>query len=144
MLCVGWDWPIEDLNRFICEGVTSNITWEQLEKFIWRLNFTQLVNRALDAVFRDQRKVETATDKNIDNDVALIKDFLRSKIGTTYAAATAQSDTNVLGVDLTNWGGTRYARREAPWAQMENEMADYDDYVEGVITRLCPWHQWRP
>ena len=102
------------------------------------------VNRALDAIFCAQRKVETATDKDIDHDVALIKEFLRSSIGTTYAAATAASDANAMGLDLKDWGGSRHARRGAPWEQMAREMEDVGEYVRGVITRLCPWHQWRP
>jgi hypothetical protein len=141
---VGWDWPIENLNLLIREGVTSNITRELIEKFIKRINFTGLVNRALDAIFRDQRKQEEATDKDVDNDVQLIKDFLHTHIGTTYAAATAASDANSMGLDLSTWGGARHARREAPWAQMEREMADVDDFVRDVVTRLCPWHHWQP
>ena len=141
---VGWDWPIEDLNRLIREGVTCNITRALIEKFIRRLNFTQVVNRGLDAVFRAARKEDEATDKNIDNDVNTIKDFLRANIGTTYAAATAASDANALNLDLSDWGGTRRPREQAPWAQMEREMADVDRFVRELIVRLCPWHQWQP
>lgn len=141
---VGWDWPIEYLNLLIREGVQANITWEQIEKFIRRLNFTAIVNRGLDAVFRRFRRAEKATDRDVDTTVEAIKDFLRESIGTTFSEATTASDDNLLDLDLTNWGGSRYARREAPWAQMAREMADVHEHVTDEVKDMCRWHRWAP
>ena len=83
-----------------------------------------------------------ATDKDIDTTVEKIKEFLRDSIGSTWAEATAESDDNKLELDLATWGGSRYARREAPWEQMAHEMDDYREDVEGEITKMCRWHKW--
>ena len=141
---VGWDWPIENLNLMIRLGVTSNITRALVEKFIRRLNFTSVVNRGLDATFRANRTEDHATAKNIDTDVARIKDYLRAHIGSTFAEATAPSDRNDLELDLSSWGGARRARQQTPWTQMAAAMADLDEYVRQTITRMCPWHTWQP
>ena len=124
-------------------GLDSNITRELVEKFIRRLNFTSVVNRGLESVFYEHRSRQTATDKNIDGDVAIIKEFLRTKIGSTYAEATAPCDENALGVDLTNWGGQRRARQQAPWEQMRAHEATMAETVEDVITSYCLWHKWQ-
>ena len=67
-----------------------------------------------------RRKEDEATLKNIDTDVQLIKEFLRMHIGTTYAAATQQSNANQLSVDMSDWGGLRNARASAPYQQIRN------------------------
>ena len=78
----------------------------------------------------------------------LIKDFLRRTIRTTYAQATSPSDANLMGLDLTDWGGDRNAadKRNAVvlWRQMQRGMADYRDYVQRKVADLCPWHHWQP
>ena len=60
--------------------------------------------------------------KEIDTDVQLLLKWLREKIGTTYAQATANNDDNLLGLDLSRWGGDRSAlqrRVGAPRRQRE-------------------------
>ena len=46
---VGWDMFIEVLNCIIRSAVASNVTHDFLRKFISQLNFTSIVNRALDS-----------------------------------------------------------------------------------------------
>ena len=108
----------------------------------------QAVHRGLEAIFRRfRRQVETATDKKIDNDVALIKKFLYEHIGTTFAEATTDSDDNLLDLDLTDWGGSRSGRERrqgAPWAQMAREMQDVHEHVSEEIKDMCRWHMWAP
>ena len=88
------------------------------------------------------RKPSDESLKKIDNDVALIKEFLRNKIGRTFAEATAPSDENLLSVDMADWGGNRNARARAPWHQMRDGMRDYRKYVRKQVTDKCPWHKW--
>ena len=140
----GWDWPIEYLNLLIRNGVDSNITWELIEKFIRRVNFTGVVNRGLDAIFRANRHLEEATDKDLTSAVDMIKEFLHEKLGTTWAEVTIASDANQLELDLASWGGTRYARREAPWEQVARERAGMEQYVRDEIVKMCKWHNWAP
>ena len=92
--------------------------------------------------FREHRHAEEATDKNIDDAVELIKEFLRKELGTSWAEVTADSDENLLNLDLATWGGSRYARREAPWEQMQRENAGIDAYVRAEVCKMCNWHRW--
>ena len=146
----GWDWPIENFNLLISEGVESNITEEQLRKFIRRLNLTSVVNRGLDALVRELRNQapEEATEKKIDTDVAEIKDFLRTSIGANYTVATSASEANSLNLDLSEsgWGGSRHPRKGTPWAQMRRAMAETMEskWVEDQLDTLVPWHHWMP
>ena len=139
---IGWDMPIEKLNMWIKLSVVAHITKEAICKFIRSLNFTHRVVRAMQAVVYRFRKPETETLKKIDNDVELIKEFLRTKIGRNFAEATTPSDENLLSVDMVDWGGNRAARQLAPWEQMRLDMQDFREYVRRHVTEKCPWHQW--
>ena len=83
--------------------------------------------------------------KDIDNDVKLMKEFIRKHVGTTYDQATAPSDTPFPDMDMSDWGGDRNARNmrnNTPWRQMESAMQDYREYVQRQVTNLCRWHRW--
>ena len=125
-----------------------NQTKESLRKFISQLNFTNLVNRALDNILKATRARDEAKLKNIDADVALIKEFLRANIGSTWEQVTDPSDANQLNIDfsLSNWGGGRNPRAHTPWAQMARAMSGehcYSEYVKEKMGEYCPWHKWR-
>lgn len=139
---VGWDMPIEKLNMWIKESVVSNISKLQICQFICRLNFVQHCMRALLRLVRRGRKRDTATPKDVRADVDTMKEFLHTNIGSTYAVVTQPSDANLLGVDLAGWGGSRYPRREAPFAQLRRSNAGHREYVEKEVTKLCPWQHW--
>ena len=118
-----------------------------LQQVIRRLNFTWVVHRGLDAIIKANRKADSATLKDIDKEKQLLKEWLRSSIGTTYAQATQASDANLLGVDMSRWGGDRSAaskRRATPWAKRTAVMADYDEYIRGKLRTYCHWHHWQP
>ena len=145
---VGWDMPIEVLNLWIRLAVVYNVTKDFLIKFILRLNFTHVVMRGVDAIMKRRQKnmdgLETL--KNIDTDVEAIKEFLRLKIGTTWAEATTPSDANLLSLDMAEWGGDRSVaakRQNTPWAQIQRSMNDYRTFVTERIAHNCPWHIWR-
>jgi hypothetical protein len=151
---VGWDMPIEMLNKLVKESVVANITHELIAKFIRRLNFTHIVHRALSAVVHAGRQHDEATLKDIDTDVGILKEWLRECIGTTYAEATSASEDNLLNLDLTEWGGGRGRpgpaghgpRNVNPWRKRALAMSgehDYHKYVQDTVGRLCPWHIWQ-
>ena len=82
------------------------------------------------AVVNAARKDPETTLKDIDNDVHIIKEFLREKVGTTHheVTVTKAGDANYLELDLSDWGGDRNGaerRNGAPWMQMAREMATY-------------------
>ena len=139
---VGWDLPIEIMNAWIKEAVVANITEWQITKFIRRLNFTHVVLRGIKRILHRNRTLEAESLKKIDEDVETIKKFLREKIGADYATATRPSSENLLGVDMSTWGGNQYPRMHTPWKQMERGMDDYREYVTRNLTKLCPWHRW--
>ena len=141
---VGWDMPIEKLNMWIKESVVTNISEFQIIKFIRRLNFMQFVVRTVKSLVYWRRVRDAATPKDIKADVLLIKRFLRAHIGTTYATATQPSDANLLGVDMSTWGGLRRQRVCAPFNQLRGAQGGYREYVRRQITKLCPWHHWVP
>ena len=85
---------------------------------------------------------DTATPKDIAADVLLIKEFLRQHIGTTYASATQPSDANLLGVDMSDWGGLSRPRVCAPFNQLRGANGRYRLYVRRQLAKLCPWHHW--
>ena len=103
--------PIEKLNMWIKQSVVSNISEWQIIQFIRRLNFVQFVVRSIKSLVYRRRARDSATPKDVAADVALIKEFLRTHIGTTYATATQPSDANLLSVDMSDWGGLRRPRR---------------------------------
>lgn len=142
---VGWDMVIEMLNLLVKQSVVANITHDLIRKFIRRLNFTWVVHRALDAIVKEHRQRDEATLKNIDTTVQELLDWLRT-IGTDYATATAPSDDNLLGLDLSQWGGDRRAadrRKGAPWERRKRAMADGREYVRKKVTTYCPWMMWQ-
>jgi hypothetical protein len=143
---VGWDMFIEALNAILRSSVTANVTQEFLSKFLSQLNFTSVVNRALDNIMKSDRERDEAKKKNIDQDVALIKEFLRASLGSTWAQVTVPSDANLLNIDLSDWGGSRNARAHTPWAQMARAMSgdhDYRKYVTEKLGDYCHWHMWQ-
>ena len=110
--------PIEYLNKLIKESVVANITTTLIAKFIRYLNFTHVVHRALNMIVKANRQPDAAKLKDIDRDVDLLLDWLRKSIGTTYTQATAPSEDNLLGVDMSRWGGIRGQKRlHTPWAK---------------------------
>ena len=90
----------------------------------------------------DDEQYSTATLKDIDTDVQAIKQFVRTHIGSTYAAATQPSDANLLNVNMADWGGLRTPRGSAPFNQIRNAQAGCREYVERQLTKLCPWQRW--
>ena len=102
----------------------------------------QFVVRAVKSVVYWRRARDTATPKDIAADVALIKEFLRQHIGTTYATATQPSDAYLLGVDMSGWGGLRQPRVCALFNQLRAANGGYREYVRRQVAKLCPWHHW--
>ena len=139
---VGWDLPIEMLNKWIKESVVAHVTEDYLKKFISRINFTQRVKRQLETVQYVNREAETEHLKMIRTDKEIIKKYLRDNIGSDFATCTAYSDDDVLGMDLSDWGGANHLRENIPWKQTERKMQDYRDYVRRHLGKLCPWHHW--
>ena len=139
---VGWDMPIEIMNSWIKGSVVANITESQIIKFIRRLNFTHVVMRGVKTILHRFRKPDPESLKAIDADVEKIKKFLREKIGPDFNTATRVSHENLLGVDMSDWGGNQYPRQHTPWKQMERAMRKYRAYVSREVTKLSPWHHW--
>ena len=103
----------------------------------------QHVSRAVKrVVFADRKDDSSPTLRDVRVDVDKIKEFLRTKIGTTYRAATQPSNDNLLAVEMADWGGRAYPRTNAPFQQVRNANNGYREYVEKQLQKLCPWQRW--
>ena len=138
---VGWDMFIEHVNLLIGESRAD--TWEQITSFLEHYNFTSVVNRGLEEVFGNGNK-DSVWYKKIDKDVETIKEFLRTRIGATFAAATSQSDQNLMTLDLTRWCGTRVSKlkEHLPWLVARKQSKSNSTYVAQQLQKLCHWHVW--
>ena len=143
---VGWDYPIEYLNKLIGESVVANITHDLIAKFVRLLNFTHVVHRGLDRILKANREEDKAKLKKINKEVDTLVQWLHDSIGTNYAQATVASNDNLLKVDMSRWGGNRPANRRAntPWVKRRNIMRDCDAYVRSKMRIYCHWHMWQP
>ena len=140
---VGWDMPIEMLNKLIRDNGCA--TFESIESFLKYINFTSLVSRGLDEVFTNN-KVQTEWYKDIDRTVAIIKEFLRTNIGTNFQQATRPSQDNTLGIDVAPWWGTRTDKIDdhLPWKVAAEQSKSNKAFVAEQLGKLCPWHKWQP
>lgn len=138
---VGWDYPIEYLNKLIKESVIANITFDLIAKFIRLLNFTFVVHRALNMIVKANREAEAAKLKEVKKEKEKIKEWLH-QIGSDYNACTAPSEDNKLELDLSRWGGNQNRRRGAPWAKRRAAMQNSNAYVLKKMEDYTPWHRW--
>ena len=92
-------------------------------------------------IVNSERKKQEAKMKECDEDKRIIKDLLRSNIGTTWARATRQNARSQLGVD---------AKFTVPWIAVllahvkgtgggDKTMAEY---VQEHVERLEPRQRW--
>ena len=103
----------------------------------------QHVLRSVKDLVRRNRTADTATLKDIREDVDKMKDFLRDKIGQSFNEASTPSDENLLSVDMADWGGLRRQRACAPFAQIRAQQPRIQAYVREQVAKLCPWHHWQ-
>eukprot|EP00966_Prymnesium_polylepis_P144147 3327909-Prymnesium_polylepis.1 len=73
------------MNCWIKTAVVAHVTRDAIRKFIRRLNFTQIVTRAFEAILYSRRQDRKEFLKPVDNDKALIKEYLRQSIGADYS-----------------------------------------------------------
>eukprot|EP00966_Prymnesium_polylepis_P313429 7242680-Prymnesium_polylepis.1 len=64
------------LNKWTKRDVVAQVTVSYLCKYIRRLNFTHIVHRGLERILHRNRAEPQEKLKNIDNDVAQIKEYL--------------------------------------------------------------------
>ena len=81
--------------------------------------------------------------KKMDDDVQLLKEFMREKIGHNWRTATRENTFSKLGID---------AKVSLPWTMIANAhgrgVGGSDEtvaqYVLRHVQRLAPWQRWRP
>ena len=104
----------------------------------------QHLSRAIKRIVFANRSDDSSPKlRDIRVDVDKIKEFLRTNIGTTYAAATQPSNDNLLSVDMSDWGGRAYPRTNSPFQQLRNAQNGFREYVENQLQKLCPWQRWQ-
>ena len=74
--------------------------------------------------------------------VQALKDFLKDKVGDTFADAIEPSDDNVLDLNLSRWGGGPELKQDhMPW-EKKVQGPRYREYVSDHVQRLCMWQTW--
>eukprot|EP00965_Chrysotila_dentata_P209723 6185468-Pleurochrysis_carterae.AAC.2 len=93
-------------------------------------------------------KSQTRTLKDIDAPIKAVVNFLNSTIGTTFTEASNPSNQNLMGLDLSKWGGFQAGcmrRTSLPWEKTKAANTgsnEYRAYVAVHCGRLFPWHKW--
>lgn len=137
----GWDMPPERLNLALKTDVTCNFSESLINRRIQDHRFLETVDSGLMKIVHSERKKQEAKMKEWDEDKRIIKDLLRSNIGTTWARATRQNARSQLGVD---------AKFTVPWIAVllahvkgtgggDKTMAEY---VQEHVERLEPRQRW--
>eukprot|EP00965_Chrysotila_dentata_P171497 5659998-Pleurochrysis_carterae.AAC.2 len=91
--------------------------------------------------------IRRAVKHDIKRPVQTIFEFLHGTIGSPSTEATNAYNVNLLGLDLSKWGGgpNGMQRNGMPLEKVGRENSgerDYRAYVKMHIARLCPWHHW--
>ena len=136
--CVGWDMPVEKENFHISSDVEKDATEANITRYVERMTFTHHVSRTWEAPTKAHRKDHTVYMKNIDTDVRVIKEFLKSKVAKNWEEARATRDTSQI---------VRPARQYPAWKGIRDCLLpgrghSQDGYVKFVRRHLAdkvPW-----
>ena len=108
---VGHDSPCEWLHADITASVRTRVTEASIENFIRTRPFCYAVDRQLRSVLDLER--DTARLKIMDDDVKILKDMFRTKIGNTWVrAARANSSSQLMTA-------AAIGRSKAPWKEYD-------------------------
>lgn len=138
---VGWDMIVERINDALKGDVTCNISEELIQRRLRDHRFLDVVDAGLDAVVYAARKRARAKMKNMENDVQLLKQLLRAKVGNTWQEATTQNSESKLGITHRGalpWENIRHAQQRGAGGGDESVQA----YALRHVTRLAPWQRW--
>lgn len=146
---VGWDMFVEKVNALIRRHCVHRVSRDSILEFLRTAPFGEAVDRGCDDLFGFSREGH-AQIKDASVDVEKIKEFLRSKVGRTYAdAIRPRPESNSLDLDLSDWGG-RPGRMHPhmPWvkapAHAFSASHNYRAWLINELHKLSPWHQWQP
>ena len=129
---VGWDTPIEWLNGAITDGVRTLVSEQKIENFVANYSFLNTNYAALLDEMHVTRGQGDSHMRDMDGNVAAMKHWLCTNIGTTWAAATRRNANSRLGIDR---------RGQLPWVEMRQSMTrvgrdSVNRHVEDVVRRL--------
>ena len=138
---VGWDWPIELLNRAIKSHVDMHVSEEQIRGFIANWPMLEEVQRHMRGVLYANRAERYWRGRDVDADVATLKKFFKDNIGATWQEAI-QPNTNVK---VTRG----HDRQRKPWKEVEDVMGRRGvdaphAYIRRYMEKLTPYFDWLP
>jgi hypothetical protein len=138
---VGIDMPVENLNRDIKTDVSKR-SMESIRDYCKVRDFITTVGDGMDALmYANRKELKDALHKRVDDDVRMLKEFFRAKIGATFALATAPNSISLIG--LKDRRGI-----VPPWKSMLEPAYDsgsghYLAWVKMHVRDKAPWHVWR-
>ena len=133
--------PVENLNRCIKEDV-SNPSQESIMDYCKRRDFISTVGDGIDALmYANRSALKDELHKKIDDDVRILKQFFRTKIGATWSEATRSRTRSSMGI----------RDRDGivpPWKAMVDVMCqdgagNYIEWVQGHVRDKAPWQSWK-
>ena len=111
---VGWDSPVEFLNGAITDGVSSLVSESRIEEFVANYAFMNHNYAALLDMLEISRPTR-ANMRDMDANVARMKDWLITHIGATWDAAVLANANSKLGIST---------RGQPPWKEMRSAIYD--------------------
>lgn len=136
---VGVDMPCENLNRALKRDI-HDPSVESVTEYCEHAEFTTTVAEGVERLMYASRgEYNDDAHKSIDDDVRILKAWLRRKIGATWAEATRVNQVSELGIT---------ERAVPPWVAMVQAQHGigsdhYLTWVKGHVKDKAPWHVWR-
>ena len=107
---VGWDMMCEWLNRDVKKDI-AHFSLERLAAYLRRANLFHVVRQGVRDYLRSHRAWTKQYMKDVDDDVEMLKEFFREKIGRDWRSATSHNTDSKM--DMKGVG---------PWIVIETEM----------------------
>lgn len=134
----GWDMICEWLNRDVKTDV-ARFSTERLQAYLRRANLFSVIRRGIRDVIHASRKAAAQYMKNVDTDVAELKEMFREEIGRDWREATRRNSESEMGF-----------KGSLPWVELEKSGAHENDsgglfeWVEGKVREQARWQKWKP
>eukprot|EP00965_Chrysotila_dentata_P146131 4826387-Pleurochrysis_carterae.AAC.7 len=126
---------------------SHHVSREHFAEFLSYFNFTDTVDASISELLERTDESQKRAPTEIDVPVKAVVDILNRTTGTTFAKACNQCDANLLGLDLSKWGGGRAGcmrHISMPWEKAKAAKIGQNNY-RAYVADHCkpfPWHKW--
>ena len=136
----GWDLPIEIVNGAIKSHVEYHVSETQIENFLEDWPCLEAVQAQIRELLYANKAERHWRGRDVDADVATLKEFFRQNIGATWAEATRPNTV------LTVTQGP--VRQKKPWKEIESVMGRRGTsaphaYIRNYVADMTPYFDWQ-